>query len=169
MCVCMQQRVDEWELSGVECDKIKGNMYAKQCRFLLVVVSVVFSTLWYDDGDDMNLIGSVCQNWFHSNLNVSQPLRIPSSTELYIFKFAHFDIQNTELITMTSRQIKWNALNAMLSTLLLLACGFELAVKKKIVFFFRSSVCGFYFFYSCKRIIWGENQKINCKFTLSLN
>lgn len=41
----------------------------------------------------------------------------PSTTELYIFKCAHFDIQNTELITMTSRQIKSNALTVILNTL----------------------------------------------------
>lgn len=66
----------------------------------------------------------------------------PSSTELYIFKFAHFDIQNTELITMTSRQIKSNALNAIRNTLWPFVCALKLAVKMKIDFFSWSSGCG---------------------------
>lgn len=130
VCACSRVCGVEWNAT-----KLKVICMQSSVDFFLSL-SLVFSTLWYDDGDDMNLIGSVCQNWFHSNLNVSVPSAPPppnpSSTELYIFKCAHFDIQNTELITMTSRQIKPNALNAVLNTLLL----FKLAVKKKIVFFF---------------------------------
>lgn len=109
VCACIREWMDgswvEWNATKLKviCMQSSVDFFLSLSLLFFLPYDTMMVTIWILSVRCAKI--DFIQIWMCRNAP-SPPLRIPSSTELYIFKFAHFDIQNTELITMTSRQMK---------------------------------------------------------------